>query len=205
MFSSSQEKTRENAQNEFNVDHDGYLVGQLLVATPLITTSCFHKSIVYIFAHDEDGAMGLILNQPLELVHYTSVLEQMHITPSDISQDIPVHYGGPVDRSRGFVVYDNSYACKEVLATHNGINVTASAGILHDIAKGEGPEKCALAIGYAGWAPGQLEAELEQNSWITVPATPQLLFDLDNDMKWGMASQSVGVDMNFYSTTVGHA
>jgi putative transcriptional regulator len=183
----------------------GYLAGQLLVATPLINQGCFQKSVVFVFAHNEDGAMGVIINQPLELVHFASLIEGMDLPPGAGNKEIPVYYGGPVERARGFVVHSTDYHKDFTLVAHNDVAITASSAVLADIVAGVGPEKSALIVGYAGWDAGQLEAEIEQNSWIHVPATGKLVFDTENEMKWAMASKSLGVDMNFFSMAVGHA
>ncbi len=184
---------------------EGYLQGQLLVSTPLITSTCFHKSVVYLFAHNEDGAMGVIINQPLEIVSYDSLLEESDMPALASDDEISVYYGGPVDRSRGFVIHSTDYNKGETLFSNESVAISANTGILKDIAAGRGPSKSTLAVGYAGWASGQLEKEIEENSWITVPATQEIVFDSEDEMKWGMASQSLGIDMNFFSHTVGHA
>lgn len=184
---------------------DGYLAGQMLVATPLIDSGCFQKSVIYVFAHSAEGAMGLIVNQPLELVNYASLLEGMDLPKEAANQKMPVFFGGPVERARGFVLHSAEYAREFTLARGAELSVTASSAILSDIVAGNGPKQAALAVGYAGWSAGQLEAEIEANSWITVPATAQLMFGTDNELKWATASKSVGVDMAFFSTTVGHA
>ncbi len=186
-------------------EHNGYLTGQLLIATPQLVEDTFHRSVIYVFAHDEGGAMGIVVNRPLPGIHFSSLFEQMDIPLKEIRGDVPVYVGGPVDRSRGFVIYNGDYPCAEAISVSNGIGVTASAGILRDIAQGTGPEKCLISVGYAGWSAGQLESEIEQNSWLTVPATQELLFDMPDSTKWAMASGQLGIDMGFYSSAVGHA
>lgn len=186
-------------------ESDGYLTGQLLVSTPLITSSCFHKSVIYLFAHNDEGAMGIILNQPLELVHYTALLENDDVPEDRAVDEIPVYYGGPCDRNRGFVIHSTDYNQSDALISDSGIAVSANTGVLRDMFRGHGPQQATLIVGYAGWSAGQLEQEIEENSWITVPATREIVFDLCDDMKWSMASQSLGIDMNFYSHYVGHA
>ncbi len=183
----------------------GYLTGQLLVATPVIDTGCFQKSVIYVFAHSETGAMGIIINQPLELVNYASLLEDAQLPPESGDKQLSVYFGGPMERARGFVIHSSEYKRDFTLMHHGDIAITASTAILQEMAAGDGPAKAALIVGYAGWTAGQLEAEIEQNSWITVPATPELVFGTENDLKWATASQSLGIDMAFFSTTVGHA
>lgn len=184
---------------------NGYLTGQLLVATPVLTTGCFQKSVVYIFKHNDEGAMGLIINQPLELINYSALLEGMEIPHDASDRELPVYFGGPVERARGFVLHSNDYQRDFTLARHGDLAVTASSGILTDIMNERGPTDAMLCVGYAGWTAGQLEAEIESNSWITVPATHGLVFGTDDELKWATASKSLGVDMAFFSTTVGHA
>lgn len=183
----------------------GYLAGQLLVATPVIANGVFHKSVVYVFAHTDEGAMGLIINQPLELINYAALLEGMDLPPGAEDQELPVYCGGPMERARGFVIHSNDYQRDFTLARAGELAVTSSSAILSDIVAGRGPKQAVLAVGYAGWTAGQLEAEIEQNSWLTVPATANLMFGTENELKWATASKSLGVDMAFFSTTAGHA
>ena len=183
----------------------GFLAGHLLVATPLITTGCFQKSVVYVFAHNAEGAMGLVVNQPLELITFASLVDGMNLPAEAANQNMPVYFGGPMDRARGFVLHSPDYFKEFSLARSNEVAVTASSTILTDIAAGKGPKHSALCVGYAGWGPGQLEQEIEQNSWLAVPASAKLIFDTENELKWLTASESLGINMAFFSTTVGHA
>ncbi|MCE3005754.1 MAG: YqgE/AlgH family protein [Rickettsiales bacterium] len=184
----------------------GYLAGQLLVATPVIDNGCFQRAVVYVFSHSAEGAMGVIINQPIERVHFSSLIEGLKLPNDAQNQEIPVYFGGPVERNRGFIIHSAPPQPESVSATPVGeVAVTASSTILNDILLGKGPAQAALVVGYTGWAPGQLEQEIEQNSWIAAPATAKLVFDTEDDLKWGMASKSLGVDMAFFSTTVGHA
>ena len=183
----------------------GYLAGQLLVATPVIESGPFQKSVIYIFNHSSDGAMGLIINQPIELINYSTLLEGMNLPKDTATPEIPVYFGGPVERARGFVIHSTDYFREFSLARSSELAITASSAILGDIVQGNGPKNAALIVGYAGWSAGQLEAEIEQNSWISVPATEKLMFGTENELKWATASKSLGIDMAFFSTTVGHA
>ena len=183
----------------------GFLAGQLLVATPVIESGCFQKSVIYVFAHNTDGAMGLIINQPLELVNYASLIEGMELPADAKAKEIPVYFGGPVERARGFVIHSNDYQKDHALYRYGDLAVTASSAILHDLVAGNGPTKASLIVGYAGWDAGQLESEIEQNSWISVPASAELVFGTENELKWATASKSLGIDMAFFSTAVGHA
>jgi putative transcriptional regulator len=183
----------------------GYLSGQLLVATPVVDSGPFQKSVIYLFNHSAQGAMGLIINQPIELVNYTALLQGIELPKEMPLKEIPVHFGGPVERARGFVIHSTDYYREFSLSRSTEVAVTASSAILKDIVSGNGPKQAALVVGYAGWSAGQLEAEIEQNSWISVPATEKLIFGTENELKWATASKSLGIDMAFYSTTVGHA
>lgn len=202
-------RTETPAKNNIHImdvaSKPGYLAGQLLVATPVIDSGPFQRSVVYIFAHNNEGAMGVIVNQPLELVHFSSLVDGLKLPEGAENREIPVYYGGPVERSRGFVIHTNDYTKDYTLATHGEVSVTASSSILNDILEGRGPSKSALVVGYAGWTPGQLEQEIDQNSWIAVPAASNLIFDTEDDLKWATASKSLGVDMAFFSTVAGHA
>lgn len=184
---------------------NGYLSGQMLVATPVIDSGCFQKSVVYVFAHNAEGAMGLIINQPIEMLNYSALLEGMDLPKIAADREIPVYFGGPVERARGFVIHSSDYYRDFSLARSGELAVTASSAILNDILEGRGPKNSALIVGYAGWSAGQLEAEIEQNSWITVPATAELMFHTDNELKWATAGKSLGIDIALMSTAVGHA
>ncbi len=216
MFTRSLEQsdniTMPSAQSTIRAPHiidgrnqsEGYLTGQLLVATQLISGSCFQKSVVYVFQHNDEGAMGLVINQPLERVSFNSLLDTKS---PDATADIqiPVYFGGPVEKTRGFVLHSADYFSETSLVRHGDIAITASSSILTDMAAGRGPKHSMLCVGYAGWQTGQLEGEIAENSWLTVPTTGSLLFTTEDDLKWATAGKSLGVDMHFYSSTVGHA
>lgn len=184
---------------------DGYFEGQLLVATPTVVGDLFNQSVVYLFAHNDQGAMGVIINKPMEMVHYASLLQQLGIEVSANTRDIGVYMGGPVETSRGFVLHSSDYESLESISHDSHLMITASAKILRDIAEGRGPSDALMTVGYAGWAPGQLEGEIESNSWIIVPATPELVFQTPDEMKWALAAKSLGVDMGRFSSFAGHA
>lgn len=181
------------------------LAGNLLVATPLVNGSIFKKSVIYLFAHNEDGAMGCIINQPVESVHYSSLMDEDELSEPPTKEELTVYFGGPVERARGFVLHTPDYNPEDSLISHPNVSITAASSILHDMVKGSGPARASLMVGYAGWSAGQLEQELESNSWITVPATDELLFNTPDELKWSLATQSLGFDMSAYSHAVGHA
>jgi len=167
----------------------GFLAGQLLVATPVIDAGCFQKSVVYVFAHSAEGAMGVMINQPLEMLSYGSLVQGLNVSVEAKAKQIPVYFGGPLERARGFVLHTSEYTKEQALFRSGDLAITASSAILRDLAMGCGPQKAALVVGYAGWSAGQLEAEIEQNSWITVPASADLAFKIESELRWARASQ----------------
>jgi putative transcriptional regulator len=183
---------------------DGYLQGQLLLSTPQLSEPPFHQSVIYLFAHSDDGAMGIIINQPMEQVQYSALLSDDD-QPIGSDKAVTIYYGGPVDRVRGFVLHSDDYHNEHVIFSGSGVALSANTMILSDITNGKGPRQHMLAVGYAGWGAGQLEREIEENSWITVPTTPELVFACEDDLKWSSASQSLGIDMHFFSPFAGHA
>lgn len=187
------------------VEHDGWLEGRLLIATPSVKGEVFSQSVVYLFSHNEQGAMGVIINKPLEVAKSTSLFQQISGKLNGVIDDLIVYHGGPVDTHRGFVLHSPDYVQADTIHSDSGICVTVNVNALRDIAAGGGPRQRVMMIGYAGWAAGQLEAEIEGNSWITVPATPELLFNTADEVKWNVAAKSLGVDMVRYSPFVGHA
>ncbi len=183
----------------------GYLEGQLLVATPGIQDSCFAKSVVYIFAHDDDGAMGVVINHIFDNLKYEEILKQFNIVSASSHPILPVHFGGPIQSERGFVVHSRDYLRGVPLKLTGELALSSSVEILQDIAKGEGPRDSILALGYAGWEAGQLEKEIEANSWLPIPASHELIFGKHHKSKWQAAAESVGVDLNRFSLQSGHA
>lgn len=183
----------------------GSLAGHLLIATPVVKDSCFARSVIYMCAHNEDGAMGIIVNYPVGNIHLKEIFEQLDIDAKSQARELPVHFGGPVESNRGFVVHSSDYKTEECLIQKDGIVVTASVSILQELAQGKGPQQGMLVLGYAGWSPGQLESEIETGSWMVVPASKELVFDTTNETKWNGAVATLGIDMGHYSNTVGHA
>ncbi len=192
-------------QRKLPIDEHGSLEGQLLVAMPGLVGSCFEKSVIYVCAHSASGAMGIIINNELQTVQPRDVLQQLHIITSDQPIHLPVHFGGPVDAARGFVLHSADYHHPETVRLSEQIAMTANVEVLRDIARGAGPVKRLLALGYAGWGAGQLEKEIEENSWLTVPASADVVFDALNDSKWTLSAQRSGIDLMRLSSQVGHA
>jgi len=191
---------------EFNrVKKDGYLEGQLLIATPSLRFSCFSKAVIYVCSHSEHGAMGIIVNQALDDLNGSVLWKHFNIDTHDQQIYLPVHFGGPVDSARGFILHSADYQKMGTINIKPGVSLSSSVEILKDIAEGHGPKQRLFALGYAGWGAGQLEQELQQNSWLTVPASEDLIFGMENGRKWQGAAKSAGVDMYRLSPDVGHA
>jgi putative transcriptional regulator len=182
------------------------LTGQLLVAMPQMTDPRFARSVVYVCAHSEaEGAMGLVVNKLLGSVTMDELYTHLKLEPAPAGGGQPVHFGGPVEPGRGFVLHTSDYREQATLMVGEEFAVTATLDILRAIGKGEGPRRSLLALGYAGWAPGQLDAEMQANGWLSVAADSDLVFDEDFDAKWQRALAKIGVDLSMLSTDAGHA
>lgn len=194
-------------------EEEGYLDGQLLIAMPAMGDPRFSRSVIYVCAHSSEGAMGIIINQRAPNISFTELLEQLNIVPSEDRISLPsglsamaVHLGGPVETGRGFVLHSADYFKSEsTLPIDESVCLTATIDILRDIAKGSGPDKALLALGYAGWAPGQLENEIQANGWLNCPANPELIFDPEVDLKYSRALSSLGIDPIRLVNDSGHA
>ena len=195
-------------------DGPGYLDGQLLIAMPLMSDRRFARSVIYLCAHSEDGAMGLIINHRAEHISFPDLLDRLGIITGEededgISNDIldrQVYMGGPVETGRGFVLHSDDYfATNSTLAIDEGVNLTATIDILKAIAHGKGPDRAILALGYAGWAAGQLETEIQANGWLHCPADSDLLFDDDIESKYQRALAKIGIDPSHLVNDAGHA
>lgn len=182
------------------------LCGKLLIAMPMMEDTRFQHSVVYICAHSEEGAMGLIINKPQPDIRFGALLEQLEIEKSDNVRDIRVHFGGPVDHARGFVLHSADYRSETgTIEVDDGICMTATLDVLEDIARGSGPDTSLLALGYSGWAPGQLESEIAQNGWLTCDAQKDILFGRANEHKWTAALKVLGIDPVMLSSEAGRA
>ena len=181
------------------------LTGQLLVAMPQMRDPRFTRSVIYMCAHNAEGAMGLVINRLVGSITFPDMLEQLGITAGEHGRQIKVHFGGPVDSGRGFVLHSDEYRHDGTVAVVEGMALTATIDILKDIAGGHGPQRCLLALGYAGWGAGQLDAEIQANGWLTVPADADLVFEGDLDGKWERALGKIGVSRTQLSGEAGHA
>ena len=186
---------------------DQNLTGRLLIAMPGMGDPRFAGSVVFLCAHSDEGAMGLIVNKRVDEVTFAEMLEQLEITTDTPPRDVPVCYGGPVELRRGFVLHSTDYEARgeEGLEVDGRFAMTATLDILEDIAKGRGPGRALLALGYSGWGPGQLEGEIGQNGWLTAEASPDLVFGAAMDGKWEAALQSMGIHPLTLSSEAGHA
>lgn len=181
------------------------LTGYLLVATPQIEGDFFRRSVIYVSEHNKEGAMGLIINAPIEEVTVNHILEQMDMTLRAGDRHLPVMFGGPVEPYRGFVLHNGHFLEDTALSARDGFVVSANAAVLTGWVEGSFTAKAMLAMGYAGWSPGQLESEIEQGSWVVIAPTETLVFDANPDDRWDMAIASLGFDMGNLSSTAGHA
>ena len=191
----------------------GYLDGQMLIAMPSMRDERFSRSLIYVCAHSSEGAMGIIVNQLAANVTFPDLLVQLDVIPAaDLIQlpqragAVKVLKGGPVETGRGFVLHTADFFIENsTLPIDEGICLTATLDILKAIARGDGPVSAVLALGYAGWAPGQLENEIQENGWLHCSADSELIFGGDNEAKYGKALRKLGVDLGMLSSEAGHA
>jgi putative transcriptional regulator len=188
------------------------LEGQLLVAMPIMTDKRFARSVIYVCAHSKEGAMGLIINHRADHITFPDLLDRLGIIPKGANDTIAsdfldreVHSGGPVETGRGFVLHTADYhATDSTLEIAGGVSLTATIDILKAIAIGRGPQRSILALGYAGWSPGQLESEIQANGWLNCPADPEIIFATDLDLKYEKALAKIGVNPSFLVSEAGH-
>ncbi|MDX9859485.1 MAG: YqgE/AlgH family protein [Rhodospirillales bacterium] len=187
-------------------DDQPYLAGQLLVAMPGMLDPRFTKAVIYMCAHNADGAMGLVVNKLIESLSFPDLLAQLGIESVGIGDQIKIHFGGPVESSRGFVLHSPDYRRDATLIVDEQVALTATVDILKAIAIGSGPRRSLLALGYAGWGPGQLDEEIKANGWLHVTADDELVFGAGNvEGKWEKAMAKLGIDPRMLSDSAGHA
>ena len=184
---------------------EGYLGGQVLIAMPSMQDPRFAKSVICLCAHSPEGAMGIVLNKPLEGLSFDDLLKQLRLKPVPPQRRIRLCQGGPVEGGRGFVLHTLDWSNDQSLHVSDDLALTASVDILSAIAGGGGPRQGILALGYAGWGPGQLETEIQANAWLSVPPDEALLFGEDGDRKWFQAMAKLKVDPLLLSGAAGHA
>jgi putative transcriptional regulator len=182
-----------------------YLTGQLLIAMPTLTDPRLTQGVIYMCAHTDDGAMGILLNRPLAQPSFDDLLRQLEIEPLPPARRIRLCVGGPVDNGRGFVLHTADWTGEGSLVVDERLALTASLDVLKAIATGGGPRRGLLALGYVGWGPHQLDDEIQRNTWLSAPADEGLLFDTDHETKWRRALAKLRVDPVLLSGTAGHA
>ena len=191
----------------------GYLDGQMLIAMPSMRDERFARSVIYVCAHSSEGAMGIVVNQPAANINFPDLLVQLEVIPAADLIQLPrranvvkVLKGGPVETGRGFVLHSADFFIENsTLPIDEGICLTATLDILKAIARGDGPASALLALGYAGWAPGQLESEIQENGWLHCSADPELIFGPDIETKYDKALKKIGIDPGMLSSEAGHA
>ena len=185
--------------------NDGSLTNQLLIAMPGMADPNFSTTVTLICEHSSDGALGIVINRPLQL-KLAGLFEQLDVADNDpAAATCPVLLGGPIGPDKGFVLHDSEHTFKNSIAVSSDICLTFSRDILDAMAAGDGPKKSLVALGYAGWEPGQLENEILANSWINVPATTDIVFDLPFAERWSAAAQTLGIDISRIAPDAGHA
>ena len=183
----------------------GYLAGQLLIAMPQMRDPRFTRTVVYVCAHTADGAMGLVINRMFDGLSFPELLEQIGIEPGAGAEAIRIHFGGPVEGGRGFVLHSTDYVHETTMMVDENVALTATVDVLKAMAEGSGPRASLLALGYAGWSAGQLDEEILDNAWLSIPADDDLLFGASLEFKWERALAKLGADPLLLSAEAGHA
>lgn len=191
------------------IKNDHYLVGKLLIAMPNMGDPRFHKAVIFMCAHDKNGAMGLVINHTLPGLEFENLLEQLGIT-SDIeikldALSLPVMSGGPVEAARGFLLHSNDFEQNDTVKIDDAYYVTGTIDALKAVAEGDGPDQALFILGYAGWSSGQLDQEIQQNAWLVVDPDPDIIFKTVPDEKWTMAAKKLGIDPAMLSGDAGRA
>ena len=172
---------------------------------PALADSFFHRAVVYICEHDTQGAMGLIVNKPTQVM-LPELLGHLEINnAAEVLRSMPVLFGGPVQKGQGMVIHNSQEEWKTTLALSESLFLTTSTDILEKIGSPEGPEKSLITLGYAGWEAGQLEQEIADNNWLTVSANENIIFDIPPDKRWHEAAKLLGIDINLITNSMGHA
>lgn len=182
-----------------------FLDSKLLLAMPSLTDPRFDRSVIYLCSHDASGAMGLVINQGFDNLDFEGLLDQLDIDHDEMAPDIPIHIGGPVEPGRGFVLHSADFVQDSTMVVSETLALTATVDILRAMANGSGPIHSLLALGYAGWGPGQLENEIQSNSWLTADGDDEIIFHTELEHKWPRAMTMLGVDVSMLSAEAGHA
>lgn len=201
----------EIAKTKLSADDDlangsPWMTGRILLAMPAMGDPRFHRAVIFICAHDANGAMGLVINQTMPGLEFTELLDQLHI-PADPkrTENRTVLSGGPVEATRGFVLHTGDYAQKDTIRVNDRFSVTGTIDALKAIASGAGPREMLFLLGYAGWGAGQLDQELQENAWLVADSDPRIIFGADPEAKWDEAMKSLGIDAAMLSADAGRA
>jgi putative transcriptional regulator len=185
---------------------ENFLEGKLLIALPGMSDPRFERSVIYMCAHSNTGAMGLIVNKPIEGLNFQELIRRLELPVSERTPDSAILFGGPVETNRGFVLHTGEYdGAESTLPISADVSLTATLDILRAIAEGNGPQQALFALGYAGWGPGQIESEIQANGWIHCDADSSLIFGMNMETKWSIALRKLGIDISALSTHAGRA
>lgn len=185
---------------------ESFLEGKLLIALPGMSDPRFEKSVIFMCAHSAEGAMGLIINKPIEGLGFHELVKNLDIRVTADAPDAPVLFGGPVETGRGFVLHSGDYESGDsTLQVTNEVSLTATVDILRAMAEGRGPDHAVFTLGYAGWGPGQIENEIRFNGWVHCDPDSKLIFETDMERKWSGALAKLGIDLSVLSTNAGRA
>lgn len=204
-------KKAPNPLRQTSSEDGHFLTGQLLIAMPSMGDNRFNKSVILICAHDEKGAMGLVLNSEMENIDFLDLMEQLNLDNNTLvegqleASNMPVMKGGPVEEARGFLLHSTDFKQSDTITVHNDYNVSGSVDALKYVLKGKGPQKMLFILGYSGWGPGQLDQEMQANTWLTIDPDPELVFQTDPDIMWERAINKIGIDPFMLSSVSGHA
>ncbi len=185
---------------------DGFLGGRLIIATPAMMDKRFHNTVIYMCVHDAEQAMGIIINRPKPDLKLSSMLPHLNVKGPVTYEDTQVLYGGPVEKERGFVLHSRDFTDpNNSLPLSDTLALTTSKSVLSALTKANAPKRAVLALGYAGWQAGQLEAEIMRNSWLVAPADEDIIFTGEPRHKWKLALAAIGITPEFLSAEAGHA
>jgi putative transcriptional regulator len=194
------------AKDNRSIEGTNFLEGKLLIALPGMSDPRFEKSVIFMCAHSEEGAMGLIVNKPIDGLGFHELVRNLDIPVNGNAPDSPVLFGGPVETERGFVLHSGEYASTNAtMPVTSEISLTATLDILKAIAEGHGPQRSIFTLGYAGWGPGQIEDEIRMNGWIHCDADSHIVFETDIDARWSSALRKLGIDLSLLSANSGRA
>lgn len=194
------------ARDNQPVEGESFLEGKLLIALPGMSDPRFEKSVIFMCAHSSEGAMGLIINKPIEGLGFHDLVKNLDIRVTSNAPDSPILFGGPVETGRGFVLHSSEYESESfTMPVTEDVSLTATLDILRAMAEGRGPEHAVFTLGYAGWGPGQIEDEIRLNGWVHCDPDSKLVFETDMDSKWSAALRKLGIDLSVLSTNAGRA